>query len=89
MSDVLSIIKDPTLTFRQRFYALSKAAEDSIDLITPTLSPSTRELMEKEVIWDMGEGKTPFRPRYVVVDFANFMQQGSAFLELEPPKDIW
>ena len=31
----------------------------------------------------------PYRPRYVLPDYDLFMKQGSKFLMLEPPKDIW
>ena len=37
----------------------------------------------------MGEGNAPYRPRYVLPDYDLFMKQGSKFLMLDPPEDIW
>ena len=37
----------------------------------------------------MFEGKSPYRTRYCLPDYELFLKQGSEFLMLEPPKDIW
>lgn len=81
------IIKDPTLTFKQRWNALSKASEDSYDPVE--LSEEAQYFVAKGIVFDMFEGKAPYRPRYVTMDFDLFMKQGSEFLMLEPPTDIW
>lgn len=81
------IIKDPTLTFKQRWNALSKAAEDSYDPVK--LTEETQYFADKGIVFDMFEGKAAYRPRYVTMDFDLFMKQGSEFLMLEPPSDIW
>ncbi len=36
----------------------------------------------------MFEGNAPYRPRYVLPDYARALRQGSRFLELEPPRDL-
>ncbi len=87
MDDVLQIIKDPTLTFNQRFTKLAKAAENSIEPVL--LSAETQEMLNAGIVYDMGEGKAPFRPRYIVPDYARFMRQGSPFLMLDAPGNIW
>lgn len=87
MADIMSIVKDPALTFNQRWIAMAKAAEDTMDPIE--LSEDAGYFVEKGVVYDMDEGKMPYRPRYVTMDFDKFMKQGSKFLMLEPPKDIW
>ena len=87
MADVMKIIKDPTLTFNQRWMAMAKAAEDFTDPIV--LSEDAAYFVEQGVVYDMDEGKLPYRPRYVTMDFDKFMQQGCAFLMLDPPSDIW
>ena len=53
------------------------------------LSEDAQYFVEKGVVFDMGEGNAPYRPRYVVPDYDRFMEQGSKFLMLDPPKDIW
>jgi YjjI family glycine radical enzyme len=87
MSDVMNIIKDKTLTFEQRVIALAKLAENSIDVLG--VSDETKEWLENGIICDLFEGNAPYRPRYIVVDFEKFMREGSKFLELTPPTDIW
>jgi len=87
MQDILSIVKDAELTFNQRFIAMAKAAEDVIDPIQ--LSEDARYFVNQKVVYDMDEGKAPYRPRYVIPDYDKFMRHGSPFLMLEPPKDIW
>lgn len=83
----MQIIQDPTLTFNQRFTKMAKAAENSIDPIE--LSPQAQAMVDLGVVWDMGEGCAPFRPRYIVPDYARFMESGSEFLMLDAPRDIW
>ena len=84
---IKEIIADPKLTYPQRLIELAKAAEN---LPAPVpLSEDARWFVEKEVVFDMGEGNAPYRPRYVLPDYDLFMKQGSKFLMLEPPKDIW
>ncbi len=81
------IIADPKLTYPQRLIELAKAAENVPE--TLPLSEDAQWFVEKEVVFDMGEGNAPYRPRYVLPDYEKFMKQGSKFLMLEPPKDIW
>ena len=83
----MDIIKDPTMDYQQRCIALAKYAENLEDHIV--LSDRTKYFQEKQVVTAMGEGASPYRPRYVTMDFEKFFAQGSKFLELEPPKDIW
>lgn len=81
------IIADPKLTYPQRLIELAKAAENVPEPLP--LSEDAQWFVEKEVVFDMGEGNAPYRPRYVLPDYEKFMKQGSKFLMLEPPKDIW
>lgn len=87
MSDVLSIIKDKTLTYEQRVLTLAQAAENSINVLN--ISEEVRKLMDEGVICGLYEGNTPYRPRYIVPDYEKFMKNGSEFLGLKPAKDIW
>lgn len=87
MSDVLNIIKDKTLTFEQRVIALARAAENSIDVLG--ITEEIQRYRDNGVICDLFEGNAPYRPRYIVPDYNKFMEQGSEFLKLQPPTDIW
>ena len=84
---IKEIIADPKLTYPQRLIELAKAAENLPDPVP--LSEDAQYFVEKGVVFDMGEGNAPYRPRYVVPDYDRFMEQGSEFLMLDPPKDIW
>ena len=83
---VEAVITDPTLTFHQRKHYLAALAENT--LAYPTLSPECAEALEKGVISDLFEGHAPYRPRYVLPDYAKALRNGSDHLELEPPNDL-
>ena len=87
MNGVMQIIKNSKLTYRQRLYSLAKAAENSIAPIQ--LSKKAQYFADNGIIYDMSEGNAPYRPRYVVPDYEKFLKQGSKFLILAPPSDIW
>ncbi|MDO4794193.1 MAG: YjjI family glycine radical enzyme [Filifactor alocis] len=88
MSDViLSLIKDPVLTYHQKVNALAHAAEGTLNIFD--ITPQLQTYLDAGAICDLFEGSAPYRPRYITMDFAKFMREGSEFLELQPPKDIW
>lgn len=86
MSDILSLIKDPILTYEQKVLSLARAAEDLLNPLD--IPPSVQSLRDRDILCDLFEGHAPYRPRYIVVDFEKYMRQGSAFLEIEPPQDL-
>ena len=86
MYKILDIVKDPILTYEQKVLTLARAAENSLDILN--VSDETKKLQEKGIICDLGEGQAPYRPRYIVVDFEKFMENGSGFLELSPAEDL-
>jgi YjjI family glycine radical enzyme len=83
---VRAAVADPALTYRQRVQLLATLAENALD--PPALSPAAEEALDKRVICDMYEGNAPYRPRYLLPDYATALRNGSAFLELAPPTDI-
>ncbi len=85
--DILYTIKNPRVTFRQRLKDMAKIAENSVELVRYT--EKSKEYFANGAVMDMFEGKTPYRTRYCVPDYELFLKQGSKFLMLEPPKDIW
>ena len=86
-NDILYTIKNPKVTFNQRLKDMAKIAENSIELVEYT--EKSKEYFANGAMMDMFEGKTPYRTRYCVPDYEKFLKQGSEFLMLEPPKDIW
>lgn len=86
MSDILSIVKDRTLTYQQKIINLARAAENSVDVLP--ISKETEAYRQQGIICDLNEGNAPYRPRYIVPDYDKFLKQGSEFLRLEPPRDI-
>ncbi|PSW66357.1 YjjI family glycine radical enzyme [Photobacterium leiognathi subsp. mandapamensis] len=85
-SKIKQIITSPTLSPKQKTLFLSLEAEAIVDY----MSVSDEILLAKNegVICDMFEGNAPFKPRYVLPDYAKYLQQGSAYLELEPARDL-
>lgn len=83
---VESIITDRTLSFHLRRHYLASAAESVLD--HPPISDECREALDKRIICDMFEGNAPYRPRYILPDYAKALAQGSEYLELPPPDDF-
>jgi len=87
MSDTIySTLTSDRTTYRQKIIALAREAENTLDVLD--IKPEFKRFFEKGALCDMGEGNAPYRPRYVMVDFEKFVRQGSAFLKLNPPKDL-
>lgn len=87
MNDIESIIKDCTLTYEQKVLSLAKYAENSVNVLK--ISKETQNLRESGVICDLFEGNVPYRPRYILPDYEKFIREGSEFLQLSPPTNIW
>lgn len=84
---ILETIKRQDLTYEQKLVSLARLAENTLDVINK--SEKLKEYMKKNIVCDLMEGEAPYRPRYIVPDYSKFMDQGSNFLGLEVPKDIW
>lgn len=87
MDNILNIIEDEILTYEQKVLALAKAAENSLNVLK--ISKEAQNYRDEGIICDLFEGNAPYRPRYIVPDYEKFMKNGSEFLGLKPPKDIW
>lgn len=83
---LLDIATNPTLSAKQKSNHLALEADAAIPYVT--VSKYVRAAMDVGVICDMFEGNAPFKPRYVLPDYAKFLQQGSEYLELEPARDL-
>lgn len=85
-TQVRACLADPGLTYRQRVQALAMLAENAVE--PPVVSEACCLAQAKGVIHDMGEGNAPYRPRYVLPDYAAALARGSAHLELEAPTTL-
>ncbi|WP_421246350.1 YjjI family glycine radical enzyme [Aeromonas sanarellii] len=80
------IVRDPLLSPAQKRHALALAAENALPY--PELPATVQEAMARGGLCDMFEGHAPHKPRYVLPDYEKFLRQGSAWLELAPPRDF-
>ena len=87
MEKVLDIIKNRGLTFEQKVVSLAREAENSVKVLN--VSEKTKDFLDKGIICDLFEGNAPYRPRYIVPDYEKFMKNGSKFLGLDIPTNIW
>lgn len=83
---IYNIVTDATLSPKQKNQFLALEAEASLPYMD--ISQQVKDAMEQGVLCDMFEGHAPFKPRYVLPDYAKFLQQGSEYLELEPATDF-
>ncbi|ACJ27058.1 Conserved hypothetical protein [Shewanella piezotolerans WP3] len=77
---------DPTLSPQQKANFLALEADSSLPYVE--VSEPVRQAMDSGIICDMFEGHAPFKPRYVLPDYAKYLHQGSEYLELSPAKDL-
>lgn len=87
MNAGLAVITDRTLTYQQKVAGLARVGESTENPLAK--SPELRRYIDAGVICDLYEGNAPYRPRYVVPNYELFLRQGSSFLGLEAPRDIW
>ena len=85
-TQVRRVIDDPSLTYRQRVQQLAGLAENALP--APPVSQACALALDKRVICDMFEGNAPYRPRYVLPDYAVALAGGSEFLELPAARDL-
>ncbi|MDO4521789.1 MAG: YjjI family glycine radical enzyme [Eubacteriales bacterium] len=89
--EILETVKSATLTHEQKVAALANKADSLMEVLK--LPEGLDELMnqpiETKCICDLSEGRAPLRPRYIIPDYAKFMREGSKFLQLDPPKDLF
>lgn len=82
----LKIATAKNLSPKQKAHFLSLEAENNIPYLT--LSSETEQALNERVICDMYEGHAPYKPRYILPDYARFLKNGSAYLELDPAEDF-
>ncbi|BBW44281.1 YjjI family glycine radical enzyme [Enterobacter asburiae] len=80
------IVTSPVLTPEQKRHFLALEAENNLPY--PALPEAARAALDEGFICDMFEGHAPYKPRYVLPDYAKFLANGSEWLELEGAKDL-
>jgi len=83
---ILDIVTSRSLTYEQKVNALAHAAEDTLHPFP--ISERTQQYMQAGIICNLNEGNAPYRPRYIMPDYAKAVKQGVKFLELAPPQDL-
>ena len=90
-AEILETIKSPVLTHEQKVTNMAREADSLLEVLD--LPEGLDELLggtiETKCICDLNEGHAPVRPRYIVPDYAKFMREGSKFLQLAAPKDLF
>jgi len=87
MNPGLAVITDRTLTYNQKVAGLARVGESTESPLA--ISAEVQRYRDLGAICDLYEGAAPYRPRYIVPNYELFMRQGSEFLGLPPPRDIW
>ena len=82
-----ALVDSPALTYRQRVQALAGLAEAALD--PPTVSAEVADALARGLVDDLAEGNAPYRPRYLLPDYARALRHGSAFLDLAAPDDLY
>lgn len=89
--NILNIIESPSLTHEQKLTNLACQADSLMEVLD--LPEGLDELLnapiDRQCICDLAEGHAPMRPRYIVPDYAKFLKEGSKFLQLAPPADLY
>lgn len=87
MADTIyDIVTSGCLTYEQKLTSLARAAENTLDVLD--MPEKTRQYFAEGVICNLNEGAAPYRPRYIMPDYAKAVKNGVKFLELDPPKDL-
>jgi YjjI family glycine radical enzyme len=82
-----TLVDTPALTYRQRVQALAGLAEESLD--PPKVSAACADALASGLVCDLAEGHAPYRPRYLLPDYSRALEQGSEFLGLAAPTDLY
>lgn len=86
---IMEILSNPRLTHEQQVFQLASAADGSMPPVESSATRHFQDLLQNGLVCDMGEGNAPYAPRYILPDYQKFMEQGSEFLRLPPPKTLY
>ena len=88
---MLETVKSTVLTHEQKVATMANLADSLLEIIDlpDGLDELLNQPIDRQCICDLSEGHAPLRPRYIVPDYQKFMREGSKFLQLAPPKDLY
>lgn len=88
---MLDTVKSPTLTHEQKVANMANLADSLLEVmdLPEGLGELLDQPIDRQCICDLSEGHAPLRPRYIVPDYGKFMREGSSFLQLDPPRDLY
>lgn len=78
----LDTVMNKNLSSAQKARQLSLLAENNLPYVK--LPKEVQDALYERVICNMYEGHAPYKPRYVLPDYAKFLANGSKWLELTP-----
>ncbi|MDO5028238.1 MAG: YjjI family glycine radical enzyme [Bacillota bacterium] len=84
--DVYEVLTSQKLSYEQKVINLARLAENGLDVLN--ISDKMASYFENGSINDLFEGHAPYRPRYILPDYQKFIENGSKFLQIQPPKDF-
>lgn len=84
---VYGIIRDTKLDYHQKRGQLAYEAENAVPYVG--ISDQAQKYLDKGIICDIFEGHAPYRPRYILPDYEKFMKNGSEYLSLKAPFDLY
>ncbi|MGI2097346.1 YjjI family glycine radical enzyme [Shewanella glacialipiscicola] len=83
---LVQIVTNPLLSPKQKSNYLALEVEASLPYMP--ISAEVKTAINDGIICDMFEGHAPFKPRYVLPDYARYLKQGSEYLELPAAQDL-
>ena len=88
---MLETVESTVLTHEQKVAAMANLADSLLEVIElpDGLDELLNQPIDRQCICDLSEGHAPLRPRYIVPDYQKFMREGSKFLQLDPPQDLY
>ena len=89
--DMLATVKSKTLTHEQKVATMANQADSLLEVLDlpEGLDELLNQPIDRQCICDLFEGHAPLRPRYIIPNYDKFMKEGSEFLNLEAPKDLY
>ncbi|HAT02467.1 MAG TPA: YjjI family glycine radical enzyme, partial [Oribacterium sp.] len=89
--DMLATVKSKTLTHEQKVATMANQADSLLEVLDlpEGLDELLNQPIDRQCICDLSEGHAPLRPRYIIPNYDKFMKEGSEFLNLEAPKDLY
>ena len=88
---MLETVKSATLTHEQKVATMANLADSMLEVLDlpEGLSELLDQPIDRQCICDLSEGHAPLRPRYIIPDYSAVFKNGSKFLNLDPPTNLY